>query len=160
MAVHKLLVDDFDNDDYLLLAIHCAIDDYRLAYLLNQYLYINLKRYVHDLDFEQASGFYSIYQWEDLINQSSWNLISNICIKEEDDKAVVGSLFESSSKVIKKYNLIPEHKAVNYFLKIVNDDFKVNIKQIISEIQRIPQVVTVYDVNIQHLKSKNNLIFN
>ena len=160
MAVYKSLDDDFDNDDYLLLAIHCAIDDYRLAYLLNQYLSINLKRYVHDLDFEQASGFYSIYQWEDLINQASWNLISNICIKEEDDKAVVGSLFESSSKVIKKYNLIPEHKAVNYFLKIVNDDFKVNIKQIISEIQRIPQVVTVYDVNIKHLKSKNNLIFN
>ena len=77
----------------------------------------------HDLDFEQASGFYSIYQWEDLINQASWNLISNICIKEEDDKAVVGSLFESSSKVIKKYNLIPEHKAVNYFLKIVESSY-------------------------------------
>ena len=46
MAVYKLLDDDFDNDDYLLLAIHCAIDDYRLAYLLNQYLYINLKPYV------------------------------------------------------------------------------------------------------------------
>ena len=63
MAVYKLLDDDFDNDDYLLLAIHCAIDDYRLAYLLNQYLSINLKRYVHDLDFEQAStsGFCQVF---------------------------------------------------------------------------------------------------
>ena len=62
--------------------------------------------------------------------------------KEEADKATKGSLFATSSKIIKKYNLIPEHKTVNYFLKIVNDDFKLNIKQITSEIQRIPQVVT------------------
>ena len=65
MAVHKLIVDDFDDDDYLLLAIHCALEDYRLAYLLNQYLDINLKRKVHDLDFNKLESSYSIYEWED-----------------------------------------------------------------------------------------------
>jgi hypothetical protein len=44
MALHKLLEDDFDDDAYSLLAIHCDSDDFRLAYLLNQYLNINLKR--------------------------------------------------------------------------------------------------------------------
>jgi len=160
MAVHKLFVDDFDDDDYSLLAIHCTLEDYRIAYLLNQFLNINLKRYVYDLDFEYASASYSIYEWEDYKRQTMWNLVSNICKKEEDSIVSTGSLFDASSKVIKSYNLIPEYKNVNYFLKIENDENKVNMKSIISKIQKIPQVVTVYDVDITSLRSKNNLIFN
>ena len=38
MAVHKLLVDDFEDESYALLAIHCDVEDYRLAYFLNQTL--------------------------------------------------------------------------------------------------------------------------
>jgi len=158
MALHKLLVDDFDDDDYLLLAIHCDLKDYRLAYLLNQYLDINLKRYTYDLDFEYASASYSIYEWEDYEKQTTWNMVANICKREEDSLVSSGSLFDESSKVIKSYNLIPEYKNVNYFIKIENDN--VNIKSIISRIQKIPQLVTVYNVDVMNLKSKDNLIFN
>jgi len=160
MAVHKLLEVDFDDDTYLLLAIHCTLEDYRIAYLLNKFLNINLKRSVYDLDFEHSPGCYSIYEWEDIVTQTMWNLISNICKKEEDQMATKGSLFDLSSKVIKNYNLIPEYTKVNYFLKIGNDGLKVNIKKIMSEIQKIPQVVTIYNVDVTNLKSKNNLIFN
>lgn len=160
MALHKLFVDDFDEDDYSLLAIHCTLEDYRIAYLLNQFLNINLERYEYDLDFEYTSASYSIYEWEDYKTQTMWNLISNICKKEEDSIISTGSLFDASSKVIKSYNLIPEYKNVNYFLKIENDENKVNMKSIISKIQKISQVVTVYDIDVTNLKSKNNLIFN
>ena len=160
MALHKLFVDDFDDDDYSLLAIHCTLEDYRIAYLLNQFLSINLIRYEYDLDFEYTSASYSIYEWEDCKRQTMWNLVSNICKKEEDSMVSTGSLFNASSKVIKNYNLIPEYKNVNYFLKIENDQNKVNMKSIISEIQKIPQVVTVYDVDVTTLKSKDNLILN
>ena len=51
MAVHKLLVDDFEDANYSLLAIHCDIEDYRLAYFLNQNLAIRLVRTKEDLDF-------------------------------------------------------------------------------------------------------------
>jgi hypothetical protein len=61
---------------------------------------------------------------------------------------------------IKSYNLIPEYKKVNYFLKIENEENNVNIKDILVNIQKVPQVVTVYDVDATTLKSKNNLIFN
>ena len=43
MALHKLQVDDFYDDTYKLIAVHCALEDYRLAYLLNCYLGLNLK---------------------------------------------------------------------------------------------------------------------
>ena len=51
MAVHKLLVDDFEDANYSLLAIHCDIEDYRLAYFLNQNLATRLVRTKEDLDF-------------------------------------------------------------------------------------------------------------
>ncbi|PTM07712.1 MAG: IPExxxVDY family protein [Bacteroidetes bacterium] len=160
MALHKLLVDDFDDEAYSLIAIHCNLEDYRMVYLLNQFLKINLKRCPFDLDFEYTAANYSIYEWEDYKKQTMWNLISNICKKEEDSVVSSGSLFDASSKVIKRYNLIPEYEKVNYFLKIENDMNNVNIKDIIIKIQKIPQVVTVYDIDTNTLKSKNNLIFN
>lgn len=160
MALHRLLVDDFEDENYSLLAVHCNLEDYRIAYLLNQFLNINLKRFHSDLDFEYVSASYSIFEWEDYEKQIVWNLISNICRKEEDSLISSGSLFDTSSKIIKNYNLIPEYKNVNYFLKIEDDNRSVKLKNTISHIQKIPQVITVYEVDVTSLKSKNNLIFN
>lgn len=160
MALHKLLVDDFEDEAYSLLAIHCNLEDYRIAFLLNQFLNINLKRCAYDLDFQYTAASYSVYEWEDNKRQSMWNLIGNIFKREEDSLVSSGSLFDATSKVIKTYNLIPEYKNVNYFLKIENDDHYMNLKNIISIIQKIPQIVTVYDIDVSTLKSKNNLIFN
>lgn len=160
MALHKLLVDDFEDEAYSLLAIHCNLEDYRMAFLLNQFLNINLKRCPHDLDFQYTTASYSVYEWEDNKRQAMWNLIGNIFKREEDSLVSSGSLFDATSKVIKTYNLIPEYKNVNYFLKIENDNNYMNFKSVISIIQKIPQVVTVYDVDVSTLKSKNNLIFN
>jgi hypothetical protein len=112
------------------------------------------------LDFQYTAASYSVYEWEDNKRQSMWNLIGNIFKREEDSLVSSGSLFDATSKVIKTYNLIPEYKNVNYFLKIENDDHYMNLKNIISIIQKIPQIVTVYDIDVSTLKSKNNLIFN
>jgi hypothetical protein len=160
MALHKLLVDDFEDDAYLLLAIYCNLEDYRMAFLLNQFLNINLKRCPYDLDFNHTTASYSVYEWQDSKRQSMWNLIANIFKHEEDSLVSSGSLFNTTSKVIKTYNLIPEYKNVNYFLKIENDNQYTNLKSIIAKIQKIPQVITAYDIDVNALKSKNNLIFN
>ena len=51
MAVHKLILEDVFNEvSYTLIGIHCTIEDYRVAYLLNKYLGINLVRSKEDLD--------------------------------------------------------------------------------------------------------------
>ncbi|MEZ4797058.1 MAG: IPExxxVDY family protein [Flavobacteriaceae bacterium] len=159
MALHKLLVDDFEDDAYLLLAIHSNLEDYRMAFLLNQFLSINLKRSLYNLDFIDTKASYSVYEWQDNKRQTLWYLIANIFKRGEQSTANSASLFSTTTKVTKTYNLIPEHKNVNYFLKIENDNYN-NIKTILSKIKKIPQVVTVYDVDVSTLKSKNNLIFN
>ena len=92
MAVHKLILDDvFDESVFTLIAIHCTIEDYRLAYLLNKFLRINLCRKRFDLDFKNGKSAYSIYHWEDKKQLIDWNLVSNIC-KINDCKALLNSL--------------------------------------------------------------------
>ncbi len=160
MALHKLLVDDFYDDTFTLFAIHCTIEDYRVAYLLNQNLQINLKRKPQDLDFKNAVLSYSHFEWEDKNQQITWNLVSNVCKKEEDSETGTGPLFKAQNKIVRTYNLIPEFKKVNFLLKIDNDGNVINEKAIIHKLQKISQIAAVYNIDATQLKSKDNLIFN
>ena len=160
MALHKLLVDDFDIETYSLFAIHCTLEDYRVAYLLNKQLQINLQRKLHDLDVHYTSSSFSIYEWEDKNQRMIWNLVSNVCKKEEEGLASSGSLFKTQNKVLRTHNLIPEYKKVNYLLKIDNDENFIDERAIIHAIQKISQIAAVYSIDVAELKSKDNLIFN
>jgi hypothetical protein len=150
MAVHKLILDDvFDESVFTLIAIHCTIEDYRLAYLLNKSLSINLVRKRFDLDFNQGKSAYSIYKWEDQKQLLTWNLVSNICKTNDYIKINSGLLFETTQNITKTFNLLPELKNVNVKKE----------KHIINTILSIPQIATAYTVDQSQLKSKDNLIF-
>ncbi|MEM9679201.1 MAG: IPExxxVDY family protein [Bacteroidota bacterium] len=159
MALHKLLVDDFYDATYSLLAVHCRLEDYRLAYLLNKNLDLKLERKAKDLDYNYFSSSYAIYEWNNMANYITWNMISNVCKKEEDALYSSGVLFQDSDKVLKTYNLIPEFKQVDYFLKISNEIQQVNETIIINKLLAIPQIITSYTVDLTTIKSKEHLIF-
>lgn len=158
MALHKLLVDDFYDDTYKLIAIHCGLEDYRLAYLLNQSLGLRLQRKTEDLDMQYLKASYSIFEWNNASQYVTWNLVSNVCKKEEDSLYSTG-LFQTNEKVIKTFNLVPEYKRVDYFIKISDEIQNVNEKLILNKLQNIPQIITSYSVNPTELKSKDHLIF-
>ena len=160
MALHKLLVDDFYDTSFALLAIHCRLEDYRLAYLLNKQLGLNLKRKPQDLDYKYFAASYPIYEWDDITLDTTWNLVSNICRKEEAALQSSGSLFNNQHTVIKTYNLLPEFKNVDYLIKVTNENLNFNEKHILSKIQSIPQVITTYKIDVDQIKSKDHLIFN
>lgn len=160
MAVHKLVLDDvFDEVLYTLIAVHCTVEDYRLAYLLNKNLGINLKRNPFDLDFNRGKSTYSVFEWEDEKQLTTWNLVSNICKREEFKKAEQQSLFDSEESITKIFNLVPEYKRVNYFLKIDKEYSFSKETYILNNILSIPQVATAYRIDVSQLKSKDNLIF-
>lgn len=161
MAKHKLILEDvFEEVTYTLIAIHCSLEDYRLAYLLNKNLTINLARKEEDLDYDNLSASYSIFDWEDINHQTRWSLVNNVCRKESETLNNTNSLFGDIQKSIKTHNLISEYKNVDYFLKIDTEGWFSDEKAILNSIQKIPHIVTAYTVNTNQLKSKNNLIFN
>ncbi|MEH6536704.1 MAG: IPExxxVDY family protein [Psychroserpens sp.] len=159
MALHKLVVDDFYDASFSLLAIHCSLEDYRLAYLLNKHLELNLERKAKDLDYNYFAASFSIYEWGNTKFDIVWNLVSNVCKKEEASLQSSGSLFQNSSTVTRTFNLLPELKTVDYLIKVSNEHRNFNEKLIINKIQSIPQVITTYSVDIDQIKSKDHLIF-
>jgi hypothetical protein len=160
MAIHKLFENDFEEDTYTLIAIHCSTEDYRLAYLLNNDLNLKLARKHKDLDYNYMEASFSIYEWDDKKNFVTWNLVSNTSKKEVDQIASAGSLFsnQQGKRTISKH-LIPERKKVDYFIKISSESYIKSPKIILSKINAIPEVITAYILDAKQLKSKNNLIF-
>ena len=159
MAVHKLLVDEFYDDSFSLIAIHCRLEDYRLAYLLNKHLNINLVRLPQDLDYKYLDADYSIYQWLDEQQQTTWNMVSNVCKKEEASLQSSGSLFNTEQTVLKISHLLPEFKKVDFFIKITTDEELVDENALLHKLQNIPQLITCYSIDPENIKSKDNLIF-
>lgn len=159
MALHKLQVDDFYDDSYKLIAIHCRLEDYRLAYLLNKHLELKLARKEKDIDFKYLESSYSIFEWDNETEYVLWNLISNVCKKEEVSLYSSGTLFSDSEKVLKTFHLISEYKKVDYFIKISDEIQNVDEKQILNKLQAIPQIITSYTIDPLKIKSKDHLIF-
>jgi len=94
------------------------------------------------------------------VHKLTWSLVSNICKTEELQQTDVTSLFDNQEKITKTFQLIPEHKTVNYFLKIDSVLSLSKEKFILDSILKIPQIATAYIVDSSQLKSKDNLIFN
>jgi hypothetical protein len=160
MAVHKLILEDvFEEVDGTLIAIYSPIEDYRLVYLLNKNLGISLTRKPSDLDYNEGKSGFSIFEWEDSKQLITWSLVSNVCKKEISQQKNYNSLFDTQEKITQTSYLIPEHRAVNYFLKIDSEFNLSKEKCILNTILEIPQVVTAYSIDISQLKSKDNLIF-
>lgn len=161
MAIRKLVLDDFlETEVYTLIGIHCTIEDYRLAYLLNKALQINLSRKPKDLDNCNLKTTYPIYEWENPAQLAIWNLVANSCkVKSNPDTNTLNSLFNAQQASTKVYHLVPEYKKVNYLLKIENELSSNREKLILNNILNIPQVVTAYSIDAEQLKSKDNLIF-
>jgi hypothetical protein len=157
MAVHKLVLDDFVDANYSLYAIHCDLEDYRLAFYINQVLKTNLKRTKEDVDFSDNIAAFSLFEWENSNLKSTWNLIKNTCLVE-DNSINQGLFSEQSEKNWMTHYLLDEHPTVSYFLKIIGANKKGD--KITEELQKIPAINMTYSINVKELKSKDYLILN
>ncbi len=161
MAVHKLHLEDFDEIDYQLIAIHSTLEDYRLAYYINQNLPINLKKGSCNIQISNKEGEtqFTRFIFEDS-KDIAWNLVQNqndVFVPSQNSNQ--GLFAESTNKFSTKIYLIPEFKKVDYFLKIENGEVKIDVANITNSIKKIDRVSTVYTVEVEKIKSKNNLIF-
>jgi len=156
MQIHSLDLEDFCEDNYTLIGIHTALEDFKLAYLLNNNLDIHFSRAKFNLDFEskESKASFSIYEYVNEKYDFDWYLIANSFAEE---KRNVNDTLAFSTET--KTYLIPEKKGVDYFIKIVGESNQELIYKTVNEIKKINQVVTSYIVDTNTLKSKDFLIF-
>ncbi|WP_055436278.1 IPExxxVDY family protein [Lacinutrix algicola] len=162
MAIKKLVLDDFlEEEDFSLIGIHCTIEDYRLAYLLNKALELKLVRQDNDIDNNNNKTAFSIFEWQDDTQFKTWNLVSNTCkVTTSQTDNNTDSLFSFNPTVTKTHHLVPEFSKANYLLKINNEFNSKKEKLILEKILKIDQVITAYSITPESLKSKDQLIFN
>jgi len=163
MAIQRLILDTTLDDDYDLIAIHCSLAPYRLAFGLNKYMDLRLFRKKQDIRFEYDtySVSFELFQYHDQFQYNTYSLLGNkFRTKIETEITSDQGLFArtEADNYTTKF-LIPELKNVDYFLKIETESFQFSSKVFTTKLLTIPQIVTAYTVDYTQLKSKNNLIF-
>lgn len=159
MAIHRISIEDFDEIDYLLIAIHTSVEDYKLAYKLNQQLGLSLSKNEEEIpvNFQNESAFFTRFTFEDEEKMNVWNLIQNKQEIQTNVQTQGTNLFENR-KVSTRILLLKELKRVDFLLKIEQEQQN-NLTKIIKKISKIEAVSSVYQVETATIKSKNNLIF-
>lgn len=162
MAVHKVYIEEFEEDDYYIIAIHTSLEDYRLAYFINREIAIRLSKNESDIQSQVKEGETSFarFTFEDEKNDIKWNLVQNKNEIEGKENTITQDLFSNSENSFSSSAyLLPEYKKVDFFLKIENAEKDINITEIVSKISAIDSIKMVYNVDKDKIKSKNNLIF-
>ena len=156
MANLKLTLDDFESNDFELLAIHTNLKDFKLSFLINLKLNVLLAKNDNEITIKSnaGTGKFSRFSYDDFNQDITWELIKNQT-NFNSNKQNVGFFTEDSITM----NLIPELKTTDYLLKIDNVEANFKSEEIIKNISTIPNISTVYKVETNNLKSINNLIF-
>ena len=130
--------------------------------MFNRALSIQLKRKSVDLYFSNKGleVTFPIFDYKNRLNHTFFHLVANKCFSRSAKVHSSGGLFEEieSEKTITTY-LLPEFKTVDLILKIQDDYENVSIRNLITKIGEIEQVISVYKIEDHRIKSKNNLIF-
>ena len=151
MAIHKINSSDLE-DEYVLIAIHCNSEPYKLAFEINLKLKTKLKKSVLDISFKGDDSVFELYKHISETYNTRLYLISNKSKNNTDSS--VQSLFDNLS--ISTF-LVPELKKADFLLKIEGGGFK--IESLLKKLNEISSVISSYTVSVNSDKSKYNLIF-
>ena len=159
---HKVYIEDFEEVDYHIIAIHTSLEDYRLAYFLNRDLEICLSKSTVDIQFQVKKGKTSFarFTFEDEKKVINWDLIQNKNEVVGVENNAIQDLFSNTKNTFSSSAyLLSEFKKVDFFLKIENAANEINVSEIVSKINAIDNINMVYNIDKENIKSKNNLIF-
>ncbi len=160
MQAHKMLLGAVEEDSFWLAAIYTNIESFKLAFLLNKHLGLRLKREREDVDYshKNTEAFYERYTFKDPLNSHIYNLVANKYKGRPQKVLNSGSLFEEelAPQVL---NLIPEYEKVNFFFKVEEDMPGHLFAKLVNRISQMSRVIAVHPVDVDRLKSKQNLIF-
>jgi hypothetical protein len=156
MQIHALGLQDFCEEEYSLIGIHTALEDYKLAYLLNKNLNTHFSKSQKNLEFESGKKMasFSLYSFFSKKYDFDWFLIAN-SFKRENQTESNELLLTTETKTY----LIPEKKKVDFFIKISGEIGFEFVTDAVNKVKNIEQIITCYSIDKNTLKSKDFLIF-
>lgn len=127
--------------DFVLIAVTTSLKDYRICYLVNKFLNFNFVK-ISDLSVEIHPGETPVlfsryhYTWE--ATKTDYYFIAN--------KGSEGYL-------------VPEMKKADYFLLVKNYIDENDLDNLISSLNKIPEIVAAVKIDPKKIKSRENLLF-
>ena len=127
--------------DFVLIAITTSLKDYRICYLINKSLNFNfIKMPDLSVDIQQgpAPVLFSRYHYNWEATETDFFFIAN---KGSDGY------------------LVPEMKKADYFLMIKNYIDDNDLDNILSALNKVPEIVAAVKIDPKKIKSRENLLF-
>jgi hypothetical protein len=128
--------------DFVLIAINTPLKDYRVCHFINKHLNFEfIKQPDLGIDIYQGTtepAYFSIYHYQWETTETDFYFIAN--------KGSEGLL-------------IPEMREVDYFFMIKNFIDDVDLNHIISQLNRIPEIIAAVKIEPKKIKSRENLLF-
>lgn len=158
MKTYRLPIEELEIP-FQILAIYTDEQDYRLAFLLNQYLHLHLTKSTSIIHKIKKTDF-TAFEYEDAELFHNWLLLSNYChVNSKKNKTNAFDLFNQKPTDFKqKINYLKAYKKANFLLKITaEEDF--NIEKTYQTLEQIPQVYAVELIDLKKIKNKKLLNF-
>ena len=135
----KLTLELEEDYDFELVGICSHAKDYRLSWEVNKALELDLEKDEnYEINIKGDNQSYSFFSFIDEENHVEYYLINNRC----------------SNGI-----LIPEEKKADYFLLIRGVLRGGQKEELINRVGEIKNVLTTYEIEVDQLKSKSNLLF-
>ena len=156
---------DFEYDyDFILIGISSPLKDYRICYKFNKELGTSFYRSEFDISMNFFDGIekaqFSLYEYWDTKYENQWYLLGNKCqILCNEHLQIEGTIFDGFIQNEKKTKyLIAKNAQVDFYLQI-HGIFTENAKlELIKNIKKMDLVVSAYEICINDIASKENLI--
>lgn len=152
MATTYKISTELYEESFQLIALHTTMSPFTLAYNLNQYCGLDLERSEKDLQLNAAT--FPLFEGYNEELDYSFYLMGNVYLKEENVNS--NGLFETFTSTITNY-LIEEYKEASYLLRM-DEVPERHFKNYLKKTQAIHKVSLAYAIDVNKLKSKQNLI--
>ena len=150
--VKSYILDEIEEDDFSLIALHSSCEAYYLAFLLNSNCQCQFAQKKKKKEGAEADHIFESYEWIDPIKGIEIRLFSNRYLKFQKDVQKGSSLFDLPET--KELYLMQDLKEVDYIIKI---DSGIDDLVMIDSIESIDQVSYRYLIDQSQLKMDSRL---
>ena len=151
MSNHILTHNETDDLGEII-AVHCPLEPFELAFKINGLLGLQLVRADHDISFEQTEGKYMVYSTPSSSDGPFVFLYSNSYMKSSLNKSSRLLFNQESTKLF----LMPEFSSADYIIKYVDE--KNTLQSFIKSLSLLKEISSCYKLEEPKIKSKHNLI--
>ncbi len=156
--IHKLIIDDFDENDCRFIAIYSDEPGYRMAYLLNYHFDLKLMKSNSILTVRASMQTeFPVFEYMDETYYREFKLITNQQnIKSK--RTINEGLFENFESIIEeKVCYLKDLPKTSFILKIGSDESENYYVKFIEKLKQISQVYTADFIDLAQIKNKNLL---